>query len=215
LIADDHPLVRDALKNLIGYRADMVVIGEASNGKEAVALAEELQPRIVIMDISMPVMNGLEATRAIKARCPDIAILALTIHTDREHILSILEAGAAGYLPKIVFGNDVIHAVQSIANGEAVLSQEVLQQIMQPLNQETSEAAPSDSYSNLTSREISIIRLAARGLSNKKIAAELFLNEGTIKSYLVDIFSKMAVSSRTEAVIKVLKAGFVQLGDLE
>ncbi len=193
----------------------MTVIAEASNGEEAVVLAEELQPRMVIMDISMPVMNGLEATRKIKTRCPDIAILALTVHTDREHILSILEAGAAGYLPKIVFGNNVIHAVQAIADGEAVLTPDILQQILQPLNQETSDTAPSGSYDNLTSREIAIIRLAARGLSNKKIGAELYLNECTVKSYLVDIFSKMAVSSRTEAVIKGLKAGFIRLGDLE
>jgi DNA-binding NarL/FixJ family response regulator len=130
MTADDHPLVRNALKSLINNHPGMKVVAEACNGEEAVALADQLQPDVVIMDISMPVMNGLEATRQIKARHPGIAILALTVHTDKEHVLGILEAGAAGYLTKVAFDDDILCAIQSIATGEAVLTPSILQQIL-------------------------------------------------------------------------------------
>jgi DNA-binding NarL/FixJ family response regulator len=214
LIADDHPLVRNALKNLINNHPGMKVIAEACNGEEAVTLAKALQPNVVVMDISMPVMNGLEATRQIKASYPGIAILVLTVHTDKEHILGILEAGAAGYLTKVAFDDDILCAIQSIATGEAVLTPSILQQLLlsQPAEMKK-PGAPSAGY-RLNSREIMILKLAAQGLSNKNIAAKLNLTEGTIKSYLVDIFSKINVSSRTEAVIVGLKAGFISLSDL-
>lgn len=193
----------------------MKVIGEASNGKEAILLAGKLQPKIIIMDISMPVMNGLDATRQIKVECPGIAILALTVHTDREHVLGILEAGAAGYLTKVVFGKDVIHALRAIASGEAVLTPVILQQILSSVTHEEINSVISNVCTNLSTREQIIIKLAAKGLTNKKIGESLCLSEKTIKSYLVDIFSKMNVSSRTEAVITGLKSGFIKISDLE
>jgi len=214
VIADDHHLVRHALNNLIGSNDTMKVIGEASNGKEAISLAKELMPDVIIMDIGMPVMNGLEATRQIKVQCPKIAILVLTIHTDKEHILGILQAGAAGYLTKEVFGNDVIHAIQAVVAGEAVLTQSILQQILSLVGRETVIATSEDAY-NLTDREISILKLAANGWSNKNIALNMNLSENTIKSYFVDIFRKIKVGSRTEAVITGLKAGFLKFSDLE
>lgn len=214
LIADDHPLVRNALKSLISTNPSMKIIGEASNGEEAVTLADKLRPDVIIMDIGMPVMNGLEATRQIKANHPNISILVLTVHTDKEHVLGILEAGAAGYLTKVAFDDDILCAIKAIATGEAVLTPSILQQI---LGSHTGEAVKTPSapiVQNLSSREILILKLAAKGLSNKNIASELNLSEGTIKSYLVDIFSKINVSSRTEAVITGLKAGFINLDDL-
>jgi DNA-binding NarL/FixJ family response regulator len=214
LLADDHPLVRHALKNLIEPQADMKVIGEAANGQQAIALAGELLPNVIIMDIGMPEVNGLEATRQIKAQNPNIAILVLTVHTDKEHVIGILEAGAAGYLTKVVFGDDIIRAIRAIAAGEAVLTPSILQEILKYVHPERTKPSPVGTC-NLTAREIYILKQAAKGLSNKNIAANLNLSECTVKSYLVDIFSKINVSSRTEAVMTGLKAGFITISDLE
>jgi len=214
LIVDDHPLVRHALRNLIEHHPNMEVIAEACNGEEAVTKANELLPDVVVMDIGMPVMNGLEATRQIKADHPGIAILVLTVHTDKEHILGILEAGAAGYLTKVAFDDDILCAIQAIATGEAVLTPSILQQILSSHAGETEKVQTLPIVYNLSSREILILKLAAQGLSNKNIATKLNLSEGTIKSYLVAIFSKLNVSSRTEAVITGLKAGFINISDL-
>lgn len=214
LIADDHPLVRHALKNLIETNSNMKVVAEACNGEEAVALADKFLPDVIIMDIGMPVMNGLEATRQIKAVHHGIAVLVLTVHTDKEHILGILEAGAAGYLTKVAFDDDILCAIQAIATGEAVLTPSILQQILGSHSGETAETQTAPVAYNLSSKEISILKLAAKGLSNKNIATKMNLSEGTIKSYLVAIFSKINVSSRTEAVMTGLKAGFINIHDL-
>lgn len=167
------------------------------------------------MDIGMPVMNGLEATRRIKAQCPNIPVLILTVHSDKEHILGILKAGAAGYLTKVSVDSDIIRAIHAIVAGEAVLSPSILQQILSSVTLQPEKTTHSTLCNNLTEREIFILKLAAKGLSNKKIATELSLSEFTIKSYLVDIFSKINVSSRTEAVIVGLKAGVINFSDLE
>jgi DNA-binding NarL/FixJ family response regulator len=214
LLADDHPLVRQALKNLLETQPDMKVIGEAANGEEAVRLARDLQPRVVIMDIGMPVMNGLEATRQIKINNPNIAILVLTVHTDKEHVIGILDAGAAGYLTKVVFGDDVIRAIQAIVAGEAVLTPSILQQILKVVPREPARPAVLPLGVSFTPREQVILKLAAKGLTNKDIASELNLSVRTVKAHLVDIFSKIGVGSRTEAVVTGLKIGFLTLNDL-
>jgi two-component system, NarL family, response regulator LiaR len=214
LIADDHPLVRQALKNLVETQSDMRVVAQAENGAEAIKLVREFLPNVVIMDIGMPVMDGLEATRQIKAKFPKVAILVLTVHTDQEHIIGILKAGAAGYLTKVTIGDDVIKSIRTIMAGESVLESSVMQQILSSVTPEPVKKMPFEFYSVLTPREILILRLAAKGLSNKSIASQLSLKEYTVKSYLKDIFAKIHVSSRTEAVMIGLKAGFINLGDL-
>jgi two-component system, NarL family, response regulator LiaR len=215
MVVDDHPLVRQALKTLIESQDDMKVIAEASNGKDAINLVEKLHPNVLIMDIGMPVMNGLEATKIIKSKYPNVAILVLTVHTDKEHIIGILEAGAAGYLTKVVFGDDVIRAIQAVMAGEAILSPSILQQLVQLLPKEPDKPIQLNSGENLTLREQTILKLAAKGKSNKDIALELDLSVRTVKSHLADIFSKIGVSSRTEAVVTGLRAGFLSLNDLE
>jgi len=215
MLADDHPLLRQALANVLNKEADFEIIAEVGDGEEAVRLATELVPDVVIMDISMPKLNGLEATRQIKAKCPNIAILVLTVHSDSEHILGILEAGAAGYLTKRVFGEEVIHAVRGVASGETVLSTPILQQILKHAVQFMPKPLNLDAGEKLSSRELRILKLAARGMSNKDIALKLELSPRTVKAYLAEIFSKLRVSSRTEAVITGLRAGFLTLDDLE
>ena len=215
MLADDHPLLRQALRSVLEKQSDFEIIAEASDGEEAVRLAVELVPNVVIMDIGMPKLNGLEATRQIKAKCPSIAILVLTVHDDSEHILSILEAGAAGYLTKSVFGDEVIHAVHGVVAGETVLSASISQQIIKYALRHIAKPLPLDRGGKITGRELEILRLAAGGMGNKDIAQKLDLSERTVKGYLAGIFSKLNVSSRTEAVISALRAGFFTLDDLD
>ncbi len=215
LLADDHPLFRMALRGLLEKQDDFEVIAEAGDGEEAVRLAMELVPNVVVMDISMPGLNGLEATRQIKAARPDMAVLVLTVHSDSEHILGILEAGAAGYLTKSVFGDEVLHAIRGVVAGETVMSAPILQQILKHALRYATKPLLLDAGEKLTVRELEILRLAAKGMSNKDIALELDLSLRTVKGYLADVFSKLKVGSRTEAVITGLRAGFLALDDLE
>jgi two-component system, NarL family, response regulator LiaR len=215
LVADDHPLVRQALVTLLGSQPDFKVVGEASDGEEAVRMAEQFKPDIVIMDITMPKLNGLVATRQIKSRFPDIKVLVLTVHSDSEHILGIFEAGASGYLTKSVFGNEVITGIRSVMAGDSVLSRPILKQILEINFPPVSKPKELANVSILTSRELEIFKMAARGMSNKDIAQKLSLSLQTVKGYLVTIFSKLQVSSRTEAVIMGLRNGTLSLKDLE
>jgi len=215
MLADDHPLLRQALRNILEKQTDLEIIAEVDDGEQAVRVATELAPQVVIMDISMPRLNGLEATRQIKARRPDIAILVLTVHDDSEHILGILEAGAAGYLTKRVFGHEVVQAVRAVVAGETVLSSVVSRQVIRHALYHITKPVPLDIREKISSRELEILRLAARGLSNKEIALTLELSSRTIKSYLSEIFSKFNVGNRTEAVITALRAGILTMSDLE
>jgi len=207
-------LLRQALKNTLEKQHDIKVIAEAEDGEQAVKLALELKPDVVIMDISMPKLNGLEATRQIKANCPEIAILSLTVYNDSEHLLGILEAGAAGYLTKSVFGPDVVQAVQTVAAGEMVFSPATLQHLLKLSTRNAVKPLPLLSGEILSAREMEILKLTASGLSNQEIAQQLNLSLRTVKGYLVEIFTKLKVSSRTEAAIIALKSGILKLQDL-
>lgn len=215
LLADDHPLLRQALRQVLEKQPDLDVVAEVENGEEAVSMALKLMPDVIIMDISMPVMNGLEATRQIKAKLPDTSILVLTVHDDSEHILSILEAGAEGYLTKSVFGDEVIHAIRGVCAGETVMSASISRQVIKYALRHTTKSIPMNTGERITSKELNILRMTARGLSNKDIAQELDISHRTVKSHLSDIFSKLNVASRTEAVITALKVGILNMSDLD
>ena len=215
MLADDHPLLRQALRDVLEKQPDFEVIAEASNGEEAVKMTAEMLPDVVIMDISMPVLNGLEATRQIKEDNPSVAVLVLTVHSDSEHILSILRAGAGGYLTKSVYGDEVIHAVRALVSGETVLSPAVSQQIFKYAFQHSSRPKDLGTGNTLTSRELEVLHLAAKGISNKDIAQRLGLSLRTVKGYLAGLFQKLNVASRTEAVIICLRKGILTLKDLE
>jgi DNA-binding NarL/FixJ family response regulator len=215
MLADDHPLLRQALRNVLEKESDLEVVAEVEDGEQAVTIATELAPQVVIMDISMPKLNGLDATRQIKAKHPAMAILVLTVYDDSEHILSILEAGAAGYLTKRVFGHEIVQTVRAVAAGETVLSSSVSHQIIRHAARFVAKPVFLDAQEKITSRELEILRLVARGMSNKQIASGLELSPCTIKSYLAEIFSKLNVGSRTEAVITALRAGILTENGLE
>jgi len=215
MLADDHPLLRQALRSVLEKETDFEVVAEVGDGEQTVKTATELAPQVVIIDISMPKLNGLEATRQIKAKRPDIAILVLTVHDDSEHILAILEAGAAGYLTKSVFGHEVVQAVRAVASGETVLSPSVSHQVIKHALHHIAKPVPLNTREKITGRELEILELAARGLSNKEIALRLGLSSRTVKSYLAEVFSKLNVGSRTEAVITALRAGILTMNDIE
>jgi NarL family two-component system response regulator LiaR len=215
VLADDHPLLRQALRDVLEKQPDFEVIAEASDGEEAVKLTTELLPDVVIMDISMPELNGLEATKQIKTSCPAIAVLVLTVHSDNEHILSILKAGAGGYLTKSVYGDEVISAVRALVCGETVLSPAVSQQVFKYAFQHIIKPKGLDTGERLSPRELEVLSLAAKGTSNNDIALKLDLSLRTVKSYLANLFLKLNVASRTEAVIVGLRKGILTLDDLE
>jgi DNA-binding NarL/FixJ family response regulator len=214
LIADDHPLIRQALRNDIEKEPDFEIVGEAGNGAEAVELSGKLLPDIVIMDISMPVLNGVEATKQIKTQHPNISVLILTVHTDTESIFGLLQAGASGYLTKSVFSNEIIHTLRTLVAGETVLCPEVTKEVLKYALKYVTKPVKLEEGGTITGKQVEILRLATRGLSNKEIGLKLGISERTVKSYLGEIFSKLSVFSRTEAIYVGLKMGILTLEDL-
>jgi len=215
LLADDHPLLLQALRSLLEKESDFEIIGEAADGEEAIMIADKLVPNVVIMDIGLPKLNGLEATRQIKEKHPEIVVLVLTVYNDNEHILGILEAGAAGYLTKNALGKEVINAIRSVVTGDTVLSRSAFQQILSYALRYITKPLPLEAGDTLTVRELEVITLAAMGMSNKDIALKLGLSYRTVKGYFSEIFSKLEVGSRTEAVLTALRAGFIKMNDIQ
>lgn len=214
LLVDDHPLMRQALRNILEKENDLEVVGEASNGQEAIEMAMEFRPDVVIMDISMPVLSGIDATKQIKAQCSFISILILTVHTDIETIFSILQAGASGYLTKSVFGADVVHTIRALMDGEMVLAPKVSKEVLKYAFQHVTKPVKIEANDKITPKEMEILSLAAKGMSNRDIGVRLGISEGTVKSYFVDLFLKLKVRSRTEAIFISLRSGILKLDDL-
>jgi len=215
ILADDHPVVLKAVRSELEKYPVFEVLAEARDGEEVIRLVRDLAPNLVLMDIGMPKINGIEATRQIKAASPDTIILVLTVYDDIEHILEVLESGADGYLTKNISVESIVQSMRLAANGEAVLSPKIYQQVLKYALRYNTKPVVLDSGLKLTSREIDIIRMVARGLGNKEIAAKLNLGPRTVKGHLVDIFNKLKANSRTEAVIMGLRYGFLKLDDLE
>ena len=214
LIADDHPIIRKGTHSLLENEEDFEVVGEACDGEEAVKLASELKPDIVIMDIVMPKLNGVEATKLIKQSSPTTSVLILTAYSDIFYILGLLEAGACGYLLKDASGEELIGAIRAVRSGESVLdpivTRKLLERVVEQPRNNLSNGANTP-VAQLTPREIEILKLASKGMSNKDIANQLFLSLRTVKAHLTNIFSKMGCGSRTDAIIKGLKAGYITL----
>lgn len=215
IIAEDHAVVREGTRQLLEREDDIEVAGEAPNGAEAVALAERLNPDVAIMDISMPVMGGIEATKRIKAVRPATAVLILTAYDDDQYVFALLSAGAAGYLLKDVPSSEVVRAVRAVHAGEPVLHPAIARKLLARFASEAQSAQHSGGDgAHLTERERDILRLAACGMSNSRIADRLTVSARTVQAHLTHIFDKLGVGSRTEAVITGLRRGVLRLEDL-
>ena len=215
IIAEDHAVVREGTRELLDREQDIEVIGEAANGAEAVALVEGLNPDVAILDISMPVMSGIEATERIKAIRPSTAVLILTQYDYDQYVFALLAAGAAGYLLKDVPSAEVVRAVRSVHAGEPVLHPAIAKKVLARFAAEgppQPKARGADAL--LTERERDILRLAACGMSNARIAVRLSVSVRTVQAHLTNIFNKLGVGSRTEAVIAGLRRGLLHLEDL-
>jgi DNA-binding NarL/FixJ family response regulator len=215
LLAEDHALVREGMRDLLDREADLHVVGEAENGKQAVDKAASLCPDVVLMDVDMPVLDGIEATRQIKAKHPATTVLVLSAYDDDQYVFAVLDAGAAGYLLKNVRGPQLVEAIRSVHAGESVLHPIVARKVVNRFIGAESGEMRSHSGEPLSERELEILRLAACGMSNRDIADKLVLSARTVQAHLANIFDKLTVGSRTEAVVHALKRGWFSLEDLE
>jgi len=214
VIADDYDVVREGTRTLLQREPDMEVIGEAADGEEAVRLIEKLRPDIAVLDVSMPKLSGIEVTRRIKPICPSIGVLILTAYDNDEYVFALLEAGAAGYLLKDVHGQEIVEAVRSVYSGESVLHPSIARKVIQRAIAGSGKPMETKSEVDLSDREKEVLRLAATGMSNKDIAENLDISFRTVQGHLSSIFNKMGVGSRTEAIYKSVKKGWLSFKDL-
>lgn len=211
LLAEDHIVVREGIRELIQAQDDMEVVGEAGDGEEAVQLVTQVEPDIVLMDIAMPKVNGIEATRRIKESHPSVGVLILTAYDSEEFIFALVEAGAAGYLLKNVRGRELLNSIRAVYDGESVLHPAIAKRIFSHLQFEGGKPVRPERSAILSQRELEVLKLGTEGLSNKEVAKELSLGIRTVQTHWRNIFNKLGASSRTEAIIYGLREGWITL----
>lgn len=209
LIADDHAIVREGLRTILGFQEGIEVVGEASDGLEAVDLAQRLLPNVVLMDIRMSKLDGVEATRRIKAQNPQIGVIVLTNYDDDRYVFEGIEAGASGYLLKDISSDDLSEAIHRVARGESLMAPSVLRKVLDEFAHRAEERELS--HEALTPRELEVLQALAGGLKNEEIAKELFITEKTVKSHLGSIFSKLGVHDRSQAILYAIKRKLVDI----
>jgi NarL family two-component system response regulator LiaR len=214
LLAEDHVITRQGIRRLIEDEKGVKVIGEASDGEEAVQMTTDLKPDIIIMDIAMPKLNGIEATRQIKLISPRTAVLILSAYDDDEYVFALLKVGAAGYLLKNVSGDELARAIRAVYKGEPVLDPIVARKVMNYFKLPGKARGLERPSEHLSNRETDILKLAAKGMTNKDIADKLHLSNRTVEGHLRTIFNKLGVGSRTEAVLYGLRKGWFTLEEL-
>jgi NarL family two-component system response regulator LiaR len=214
VLGEDHLITRQGILRLLEDEEGLTIVGEASNGEEAVQLVNELKPDVVIMDIAMPKLNGIEATRQIKVTNPRAGVLILSAYDDDEYVFAMLKAGAAGYLLKSVSGDELVRAIKAIHNGEPVLDPSIAKKVMNYFKFQNKIPSVNEEVEHLSNREVDIIKLAAKGLTNKEIADKLHLSYRTVEGHMRDVFNKLGVGSRTEAVLFGLKKGWFTLEEI-
>ena len=205
LIADDHPMFRKGLRALLNSISAVELVGEATNGEEAVALAEKLQPDVILMDLQMPGGGGLPAIRQIVQTSPHIGILVVTMFEDDDSVFAAMRSGARGYVLKDMDDEDITRAILAVGNGEAIFSPAIAKRMMRFFSARPDW--PTDIFPELTESERKVLRLMAKGLNNEAIAQELSLSQKTIRNYASNVFSKLQVADRAQAIVKARDAG--------
>ena len=212
LLADDHAILRTGLMHLLGEKDGIEVVGEAENGREAVQKAQELRPDIVLMDISMPVMNGMDATREIKKRNRDIKVLVLTVHDNEEYISQAFQAGAVGYVLKKAADSDLVNAIEVAAGGDYVLHPSVTRIMVENYIEKMGSAKEAaHSHNTLTDREREILKLVAEGFTNREIAQSLYISVKTVDTHKANIMEKLKMHKRNELVRYAIEKGIMQV----
>jgi two-component system response regulator DegU len=205
LIADDHSMVRQGIKQILELENDFTVIAQASNGEEAVLMARQSNPDIILMDINMPGMNGLQAIKELKEENQNVRVLVLTIHEDREYLFKTLQMGAEGYVLKDAEPSVLMDAIRNICKGESYIQPNMTKELVKEFTRITLHDRPAHDDNRLTAREIEVLELIAEGMINKEIAKQLYISEKTVKNHVSNIFKKLNVSDRTQAAIYAFK----------
>ncbi|MEW5961474.1 MAG: response regulator transcription factor [Chloroflexota bacterium] len=203
LIVDDHTLLRHGLRLILNHAEGLTVVGEAGDGEEAIVLARELKPDVILMDVNMPGLDGIEATRRIRAAQPEIQVLMLTISQHDDDLIGAIKAGARGYLLKNAQSSEVIESIRRVMAGEAIVPPPMMARVLDEL------AQPAPTSKELSERESDILKLVAQGLSNKEIAAQLYISENTVKTHVRHILEKLNLSNRAEAAVYAVRAGLI------
>ncbi len=213
LLVDDQALFREGLNTLLSIHSDIEVVGEANNGEEAIQMAAQTNPDVVLMDLRMPVLDGVAATRRLAETQPDSRVIVLTTFDDDEHIFEGLRAGAVGYLLKDVSSNKLVEAIRAAASGQSFLQPSVAAKVISEFTRMTTPQQPAASNQSLveplSDRELEVLQQVATGASNKEIAATLFITEGTVKNHLTNILGKLGVRDRTQAALKAKELGLI------
>ena len=210
LVADDHALFREGLQALFSATPGIELVGEAANGQETIALTEQLEPEIVLMDISMPGLNGIEATRRILSANPTIGIIMVTMLEDDTSLFSAMRAGARGYVLKGAHHQELLNTIRAVAEGQALFGAPIAARIMnlfQAIEENLKSPPPEEAFPELTPRELEVLALIAQGTNNRQIADQLVISSHTVRNHITSIFSKLQVVDRTQAIIKARDAG--------
>lgn len=209
LLVDDHMVVRVGLRALLDEEPDIEVVGEAGNGVEAITLVQELQPNVVVMDISMPEMDGLEATRRIREECPSVNVLILTVHAQERYLFPVLKAGAAGYVLKSTVDSELIDAIRTVSKGEAFLYPTATRMLLEDYLGQLQAGSAQDLYDSLSEREREVLKLIALGHTAREVANELMLSPKTVETYRARIMEKLNLNTRPELVKYALARGLL------
>lgn len=208
LIVDDHQIVREGLSSVLKFENDIEIVGEAVDGRDAIEKFEKLNPHLILMDMQMPGMSGVQAIQRIKEKNPEVKIIILTVYEDEEFIYEGIKAGARGYLLKDVTSEKLSETIRKVNRGESLIEPILATKVLDKFSELARREEPKH---NLTPRELEILMILAEGKSNKEIAADLFISEKTVKTHITHIFEKLAVRDRTEAVMNALKRGIIQI----